>query len=112
MINEGIDRSNRIILIDPVIQVFRKQRRLLAIDPLDEAPHPIPRSSPESLCENHTKQGVFTQARSSADIATSPRNVRFSPNNGHWNIPGISPRCARSLGFIAEGGRASVVATQ
>jgi hypothetical protein len=24
-----------------------------------------------------------------ADMATSPRNVRFSPNNGHWAVEGI-----------------------
>ena len=24
-----------------------------------------------------------------ADMATSPRNVRFSPNNGHWAVKGI-----------------------
>jgi hypothetical protein len=33
---------HRIVGIDPVFQAFRKQRRLPAIDHLDEAPYPIP----------------------------------------------------------------------
>jgi hypothetical protein len=37
-VNEGIDGPNWIVLIDPVPRVFRKQRRLLAINSLNEAP--------------------------------------------------------------------------
>jgi hypothetical protein len=35
-IDEHIDRSNRITLVDPIIKAFRQQRRLLAIRPLNE----------------------------------------------------------------------------
>src|SRR6266702_3065292 len=41
-VNEGIDRPNWIVPIDPILQTFGKQRRLPPIDPLNEAPHPIP----------------------------------------------------------------------
>ena len=44
-IDEYIDRSNRIALVDPIIQAFRQQRRLLAIHPLNETPHHFPRDS-------------------------------------------------------------------
>jgi hypothetical protein len=39
--DEDIDHANRIVLIDPIFRAFRKQRGLTAIDPLNEAPHPI-----------------------------------------------------------------------
>jgi hypothetical protein len=32
-IDERVDHSNRIVLVDPVVQAFRKQRRLSAIAP-------------------------------------------------------------------------------
>src|SRR5262249_61818898 len=62
-VNEGINRPNRIVLIDPVLQVFRKQRRLLAIDPLNKAPHPIPRSWSESLLRESHEAKRFHTAR-------------------------------------------------
>src|SRR5215472_9134195 len=39
-----VDHTNRIILVDPVVQTFRKQSRLSAIGPLNEALHSIPRN--------------------------------------------------------------------
>jgi hypothetical protein len=66
--NESIDRPNRIVLVNPVFQLFRKQRRLLAINPFNEAPHPIPRSLPESPRESYMKQAVFTHPGSGTDI--------------------------------------------
>jgi hypothetical protein len=42
-IDEQIDRANRIALVDPVIETFGQQRRLLAIRPLNEILHPFPR---------------------------------------------------------------------
>ena len=36
-IDERVDHSNRIGLVDPVVQTFRKQRRLSAIRPLNKA---------------------------------------------------------------------------
>ena len=52
-LDEDIDHANRIVLTDPVVQAFRKQRRLTAIDPLNEAPDPIlPHIAQESYREN------------------------------------------------------------
>src|SRR5258705_6723920 len=45
-LDERVDRSNRVILIHPVIEAFGQKRRLPAIRALDKALHPIPRKSP------------------------------------------------------------------
>src|SRR5262249_23530007 len=42
-IDKCVNHSNRIVLLDPVVQAFRKQCRLFAISPLNEALHSIPR---------------------------------------------------------------------
>jgi hypothetical protein len=47
-IDERVDHSNRIVLVDPVVQAFRKQRRLAAIRPLNETLHYSPRN-PQSI---------------------------------------------------------------
>ena len=44
-INEDVNHLNGIVLVDPVFQALRKQHALSAIRALNEAPHPIPRSS-------------------------------------------------------------------
>ena len=44
-IDERVDHANRIVLVDPVLQAFRKQRGLLAIRPCNKARHSIPRKS-------------------------------------------------------------------
>src|SRR5262249_21896583 len=71
-VNEGVNGTSRIVLIDPVLQAFRKQSRLLAIAPLNEAPHPIPPQIPaESYSANQTTECVFTQARPKGNMARS-----------------------------------------
>jgi len=53
LIDEGINRPNGIILIDPVFQAFGKQGDLFAIRPFNEAPHSIlPQIARESYREN------------------------------------------------------------
>ncbi len=47
-IDEDINHPNRIVLVDPFLQAFRKQRRLTAIYPINEALHSIPRELGES----------------------------------------------------------------
>jgi hypothetical protein len=44
-IDEHIDRAHRIALVDPIIEAFRQQRRLLAIRPLNETLHHFPHDS-------------------------------------------------------------------
>src|SRR4030095_2884656 len=54
-IDESIDRTNRIDLIDEVIEAFGQQRRLPTIHPLNEALHPIPRQprgNTSAKCQN------------------------------------------------------------
>jgi hypothetical protein len=48
-IDKDINHTNRIVLVDPIFQTFRKQRRLSPIHPINEALHPIPRESPGNL---------------------------------------------------------------
>src|SRR5262249_45295259 len=79
-LNKGVDRPNRIALIDPVLQALGKQRRLLAIDPLNEASHLIPpQIAAESYSANQIIQCVFTQLGSKADFAPCSDFVRFTP---------------------------------
>src|SRR6516225_596757 len=42
-LDEHLHRANRIALVDPIIEAFWQQRRLLAIRPLNETLHPFPR---------------------------------------------------------------------
>jgi len=49
LVDKDVDHPNRIVLADPVIQAFGKQRALPAISPLNEALHPIPRSDHERI---------------------------------------------------------------
>ena len=44
-VHKDINHANGIVLVNPVLQAFRKQRVLPAICPLNEALHPIPHSS-------------------------------------------------------------------
>src|SRR5947207_11266351 len=79
-LNKGVDRPNRIALIDPVLQALGKQRRLPAIDPLNEAPHLIPpQIAAESYSANQIIQCVFTQPGSDVDLWRFRANVRFGP---------------------------------
>src|SRR5258708_8191512 len=86
-LNKGVDRPNRIALIDPVRQALGKQRRLPAIDPLNEAPHLIPpQIAAESYSANQIIQCVFTQPGSKAErlgmrkcCPLCPRKRAFRP---------------------------------
>src|SRR6516162_9831283 len=53
-LDKGVDRSNRIVFANPVVQAFRKQRSLPAIRAFDKAPHMIPpKIAQESYRANH-----------------------------------------------------------
>src|SRR5215472_1344005 len=78
-IDERVDRSNWVVLVDPVVQAFRKQRALAAIYSLDEALHPIPpQIAMESYLTSHVRWHVFTRPGSSAVIGDASRQVRFT----------------------------------
>src|SRR4030095_5312022 len=68
-IDESIDRTNRIDLVDEVIEAFGQQRRLPTVHPFNEALHPIPpQCARESYRPNHMKRGVFTQPGSKSAV--------------------------------------------
>ena len=46
-INEGIDRANRIFLIDPIVKALRQERCLDPICAFHEPPHDHPQESSE-----------------------------------------------------------------
>ena len=88
-IHEHIDRANRIALVDPIIEAFRQQRRLLAIRPLNETLHHFP---PPIQQENHSIDGVFTQPGPIAVFPTR-RSAPATPKAGRITLAdwGLSP---------------------
>lgn len=67
--SKGINHSNRILHIDPVFQVFRKQRPLAPINPLDEAPRPIPPPKSDGIAQHESNNQVrFHTARVIGDL--------------------------------------------
>jgi hypothetical protein len=63
-VDKGVDHANGIVLDDPVFQAFWKQSALSAIQPFNEALHPIPRKSrEESYRANQMKRAGFYTAR-------------------------------------------------
>src|SRR5258708_17453290 len=93
-LNKGVDRPNRIALIDPVLQTLGKQRRLPAIDPLNEASHLIPpQIAAESYSANQIIQCVFTQRGSNSDPLLKAR-MSASAKCGHCCVR-ASAYCSR-----------------
>jgi hypothetical protein len=75
-VDEGIDRTHRIVRVDIVVDAFRKERGLTAIQPFYEALH----GSPRSQCGNHTmlrsSARVFTQALCTTDVTACLEQFR------------------------------------
>ena len=59
LIDEDVDRPNRVVLADPVFQALRKQRALAAIDTLDKTLHHKPSPIP---WRDSNRPHVFTQS--------------------------------------------------
>src|SRR5271169_5305794 len=67
LLDKDLNHPNRIVLADPVLQAFRKQRVLPTIRPLNKALHPIPpQIAQESYRKNQIRRRVFTQPGSFA----------------------------------------------
>src|SRR5690348_12303841 len=85
-IDERVDRSNRVVLVDPVVQAFRKQRALAAIYSLDKALHPIPRKSRWNRTSRVTSGGTFShglgQTRPFAAVCAQ---VSSTATSRHWS---------------------------
>jgi hypothetical protein len=54
LVYKDVDHPNRIILVDPVFQAFRKKCALPAIRSLNKALHPIPHRSERITAERIT----------------------------------------------------------
>src|SRR6202163_3356428 len=71
-VDEDVNDANRIVLADPVLQAFGKQRALFPIRTLNEAPHPIlPQIARESYRENQIQRRFFTQPGSFSTFRAS-----------------------------------------
>ena len=73
LIDKGIDRPDRIILGQIVVQPLRKQRALAAVIPNDKARHRI---FPPNLRKNHIIERRFHTALPKADIYSVVAHVR------------------------------------
>ena len=76
LLDEDINYPNRIVLVDPVLQAFQKQRRLTPIYPINEALHSIPRESSgnhiPSLRRFHTARVMSADSALFAACPLSP----------------------------------------
>jgi hypothetical protein len=63
VVDKRIDETNRIALVDPVIEAFRQQRRLSSIRTLDEVPHRIPRRFSKGIISLLMQPGTFHTTR-------------------------------------------------
>src|SRR5467141_2388296 len=59
LVDEHVNHTNRVVLVDPIIQAFGKQRRLPAIHPLDKALH---RDLPPKIASRSYHAGGFHTA--------------------------------------------------
>jgi hypothetical protein len=59
LVDKHVNHTNRVILVNPIIQAFGKQRRLPAIHPLDEALH---RDLPPKIASQSYQAGRFHTA--------------------------------------------------
>src|SRR6516165_1094215 len=75
-IDKRIDHSNRIVLVDPVVQTFGKQRRLCASRPLNEALHWPPQPPMDYIM-----RGVFTQPGSCRRSSSAARRPLVAMSN-------------------------------
>src|SRR5262249_5215633 len=89
-VDEGIDRTNRVALIDPVVETFRQQRRLTSIRAFNESLH----QSPPQIARPDIPDSTFSrsqgQDRTSADVC----DTTASPPEAD---------VTRSPGDVAEG---------
>ena len=52
-----------VLVVDPVVQAFRKQRTLATVRPLDKALHPIPRKSRGNRIARAALSGTFSHSQ-------------------------------------------------
>jgi len=77
---KAIDHPNRIILVNPVFKALRKQHRLAPINPLNEAPHPIPPPKSGGIIQRESNNQVrFHTSRVKTGSALVEHKISASP---------------------------------
>src|SRR5512135_348592 len=72
-VNESINNLNRIVLLDPVVQILWKERALFAINAFNKAFHAILHNSRITLrSESHTERFHTASVRSGQVQRTTP----------------------------------------
>src|SRR5215510_813479 len=61
-VDKNVNDTNRIVLVDPILQAFRKQRALPSILALNEALHLIPRISRGNPNSRITPDAAFSHS--------------------------------------------------
>jgi hypothetical protein len=74
-IDESVDRTNRIDVLDEVIEAFGQQRRLPTVRPLNKALHPCPLANRK---EPHSRSSVFTQPGSNSVVSPNTDQCRLT----------------------------------
>src|SRR5277367_5616979 len=93
LIDKNIDRPNRIVLAQIVIQSLGKQRALTAIIPNDKARHRILPANHQGMI---SFRSVFTQAGPVSEVGGRNCDVRSTPENGLNSDIALGPFSARS----------------
>src|SRR5258708_4802160 len=94
-VDKHVNHTNRVVLIDPIIQAFGKQRRLPAIHPLDEALH---RDLPPENRVTSISCGAFSHSLDPKPTFHESRNMNSSQLSSHArptpiNISMLIMRC-------------------
>src|SRR6516225_6451526 len=90
--NKDIDRTNRIIFVNPIFQAFREQRALLAIHPLNEAPHLIlPR-----IRSRESHSAAFSHSQGQNENSPILGLCQLLPPAPDIGLPMLPPPCATS----------------
>jgi len=103
-IHEHIDRANRIALVDPIIEAFRQQRRLLAIRPLNETPHHFPRRFSKRIIastvfSHSLDPGRTAAANPAANASRAPRQFpSLTPPDRANPATGVNSGLAKTWG--------------
>src|SRR5262245_44516520 len=71
-INEHINGANRIALVDPIIEAFRQQRRLLAIGSLNEPLHRLSRQN----VRKHITDSTFLRSQGQRPRPRAPEDLQ------------------------------------
>ena len=95
-IDEGIDRADRIVLVDVIVDAVPQEGGLAAIQPFDEALHVSPHLQRGDHNLLRSPRRVFTQALCCAATVLTPNRRR--PQMSFWvQTRSLSSRTARLL---------------